>query len=202
MKDSKINLFTLFLTLLAALLLASCTGEQAISSKNNENGSALQEAIEVTEASKGTILVPIDYKDERWLVGEKGVTVLPCEPPTPFYSGSEIQPLVQIVDTNGEVVYERNEALDPRFLLYEGPSDQPHILEEVSFTLRLPLLAGMQTLEYTVAPRDEEARKEQEPDLIVDLGPAVEQYEAAGAMEQEAPCQQPVYKPDQLDGEK
>jgi hypothetical protein len=202
MKDTKINLITLLLTLLATLLLVSCGREQAAGEKV-ESSSDFQEAIEVTEASAGTILVPIDYKEEQWFVGEKGVTVLPCEPPTPFYSGSEIQPLIQIMDANGEVVYERNEEADPRVLDFEqGPTDQPHILEEVSFSLRLPLLAGMQTMEYTVAPGDEEVREEQEPDLIVDLGPALEDYEAAGAAEQEAPCQQPAYKPDQLEGEK
>lgn len=184
-------LIALVLVILAALILWVYT--------RDERAGEFEEAREVTEEARGVVLVPVEYKDGRWSVGEGVVEVLPCEPPTYFLSGTESEPLVQVLGTDGKVVYQRNLEMDPRIILHEGPSDEPYLLEEVSFVLRLPLLEDTQSMEFFVEPKPGEEGFQQAPDLRVDLSQAVETYKAMGAMEQAAPCQEPEYKPDQLE---
>ena len=165
-------------------------------------GDGVKAALEATEKARGVVLIPVEYKEGRWVLGEGEVKVLPCEPPTYYLGGGATEPLVQLLDARENIVYERNLEMDPRIIVQEGPSDEPNVLEEVSFVLRLPLLGNAQSMEFFVEPAEALTVKEgdarQTPDLRVEFGAAVATYEALGAMEQEAPCQEPEYKPDQL----
>jgi hypothetical protein len=72
----------------------------------------------------------------------------------------------------------------------------------MSFVLRLPLLKDARSMEFFVEPEDPTVAAEddtpQQPDLRVEFGAQATLYDEGGAMEQEAPCQEPEYKPDQL----
>jgi len=165
-------------------------------------GDGIRAAEQATKKATGVILIPVEYKEGRWVAGAGGVQILPCEPPTYYLSGGATEPLVQLLDAKERVVYERNLEMDPRILVQEGPSDQPNVLEEVSFVLRLPLLGHAQSMEFFVEPPDPTVAGEgdvpQTPDLRVEFGAVAATYEAMGAMEQTAPCQEPEYKPDAL----
>jgi hypothetical protein len=162
----------------------------------------LQAAAEATEKARGVILIPVEYKDGRWSAGEEGVQILPCEPPTYYLGGEATEPLIQLLNAENQVVYERNLEMDPRIIVQEGPSDAPNVLEEISFVLRLPLLEDAQSMEFYVEPPGIYTAAEDDappaPDLRVEFGTQVATYEARGALEQDAPCQEPEYKPDQL----
>ena len=64
------------------------------------------EGAQVTKESRGVILIPIEYKEEQWFMGEAGVYILPCDPPTPFVMGEVTGPLVRILDKEGVSVYQ------------------------------------------------------------------------------------------------
>lgn len=89
--------------------------------------------------------------------------------------------------------------MDPRIILYEGPSETPNILEEVSIVLKLPLLKDMQLLEFFVETGPEGDAREEKPDVQVDLRESIKKYEEEGGMDQYAECQEPVYKPNALE---
>ena len=153
---------------------------------------------EITKDSRGVILIPIEYKEERWFMGKAGVYILPCNPPTPFVMGEMTGPLVRILDRQGVAVYTLAMPMDPRIILYEGPSDLPNILEEVSFVLKLPLVEGANTIEYYIERDEDGSVEKKEPVIQVDLREAIDIYEEKGGREQIAECQEPEYKPDAL----
>jgi len=153
------------------------------------------------ETTLGVILVPIEYRDEEWRMGEKGVQILPCEPPTPFVMGDPNGPVARIVDRGGKVLYTRKLPMDPRILLFEGPTEQENILKEVSFVLTIQLVEGANTLEYFIERGKDGTVEGLDPVLKVELGEAVERYFERGGRDQRAVCQEPEYVPDALKGE-
>lgn len=144
------------------------------------------------ENSASVVLVHLIFGDERWSPGFNGVRVLPCEAPSKFINGTDSDPLIKVLGPNEEVVYQRN-MRNPRVMLIEEPSTEPWLLEKVSFNLRFALMDGMEVLEFWYDPLEQK-----EPSVTVDLRDAIQKYWDEGGPDQEAPCQQPEYLPDQL----
>jgi len=144
------------------------------------------------ENKDSVVLVHLIFKDENWSVGPDEVLVLPCAAPTKFIRGTESDPLIRVLGSNNEPVYQR-QMNNPRLILIEDPKEEPLLLEEVSFKLRFELMDGMEILEFWY-----DSLEQKEPSLIVDLRDAIKRYLEAGGPDQKAPCQQPEYVPDQL----
>lgn len=194
---NRTKIWLLILTLLTLLALSACGGAKEAQGEP-ENVPAFEEALNSMEGSTGVVLVPVEFRDNRWILGESGIQVLPCAPPSPFQIGEVNGPLIQVMGSDNQVVYDMQLPMDPRILVYEGPSETPNILEEVSIVLKLPLLPDMQSMEFYLTSSDVAEGSEQKPVLEVDLSDAVLRYEEMGAMEQSAECQEPVYQPDAL----
>jgi len=144
------------------------------------------------ENKDSVVLVPLIFEKETWSLNPEGVTVLPCAAPTKFIRGTEGDPLIRVLGANKEPVYER-QMNNPRLILIEDPREEPSLLDEVSFKIRFKLADGMELFEFWYNPRAQE-----EPSVTVDLREAIKKYVDAGGVDQEAPCQQPTYVPDQL----
>ena len=153
---------------------------------------APQPAAEAPAGAASVLLVPIDYRDGRWLLGEAGVTILPCPPPGPVLPGQPDAPLIRILNAEGKAVLEQLLAMDPRIVLPEDAAFPPY-LKQVSITLRLPYAEGMQRLDFYETPK-----AEGQPSLSVDLSRAASQYREKGGLKQEATCKEPQFKPDAL----
>ena len=132
------------------------------------------------------VLAHLMYENERWSLGQDGVLVLPCEAPSKFINGSEGDPLIKVLGTKGEALYQRH-MRNPRFILIEEPSSEPPLLEKVSFKLRFALVDGMEKLEFWYDPL-----KQNEPSVTVGLSEAIQEYIRRGGSNQKASCQQPV----------
>jgi hypothetical protein len=137
----------------------------------------------------GVVMIAVDWRDARWWLGADGIRVLPCAAPNLISAGSSSQPLIRVLDEEGEVVYQRYMTLDPRIVLTNPPSKAPTFLDKVSFNLRLPLIDGMARLEFYDQPEEQK-----EPAISVDLREAIAKYQDAGGPDQEASCQDPEYK--------
>ena len=148
--------------------------------------------------SPGVVLVPIDFREGEWMMGKMGPQILPCDPPTPFEMGDPKGPVVQLLDRSGKVIYAQKLPLDPRIMLFEGPSEDSNILDEVSFVLTVQLVEGTSALQYYIESDEEGSVEKMRPVVEVDLGEEVEQYFLSGGREQTAVCQEPEYVPDAL----
>ena len=142
------------------------------------------------ENTDSVMLVPLTFENERWALGTEVVTVLPCAAPSKFINGTELDPLIMVIDSNKETLYKRN-MRNPRLILIEEPSKDPALLEKVSFRLRFALMEGMETLEFWYDPQEQK-----EPSVVVDLREAIKRYYDAGGPNQTAPCQQPEVSED------
>lgn len=144
------------------------------------------------ERDASVVLVPLTFEEERWILGPGEVSVLPCEAPSKFIQGTGTDPLIQVLDTKGEPLYQRR-MRNPRLILIEDPEEEPPLLSKVSFNVRFALVDGMEAFEFWYEPG-----KQEEPSVRADLRGAIQEYLGRGGPSQTAPCQQPEYVPDQL----
>ena len=126
--------------------------------------------------------VHLAYTDGKWSVGECGVVILPCEPPSKFIRGGKSDPLFKVIGEKEKDVISRH-IRNPRRVLWEEPTKKPSVLEKTDFFLKFAFLPGMETLEYWEYPDKQEA-----PSLVVDLRKAVTTYWEKGGPDQDAPC--------------
>ena len=61
-------------------------------------GDGVKAAEEATEKATGVVLIPVEYKEGRWVAGERGVRILPCEPPTYYLSGGATEPRARSIE--------------------------------------------------------------------------------------------------------
>lgn len=156
------------------------------------------------------MIVHLVYKDGGWSIGERGVKVLPCSPPNAGIGRSALDSIARVKGEGGEVVLERR-FRNPRVRLYEQSEEAPGeavLMEEATITLRLPAEEGMKLLEFFDPTEIEgfetagaatiaEAMAQAEPSLTVDVGAALETFSSEELADEEVPCRELEFKPDQ-----
>jgi hypothetical protein len=150
----------------------------------------------------GVLLVSISFEDERWK--SHGVTVLPCDAPSSLKQIGELKPtpgyvLISMVGKDKKPL--RNYTIrNPRFILIEDPKEVPPLLSKVKFNLRLPVMEGVEAVEFWDDPQT--GGRADIPTLIIPVKEALDDFERKGGMRMKAPCQEPEYRPDQRDKKK
>ena len=139
------------------------------------------------ENTDSVVLVHLVFENERWALGTDAVSLLPCAAPSKFIQGTSEDPLILVLGSNNEKPLYQQNMRNPRLILIEEPSEEPSLLNSVSFKLRFPLVNGMETLQFWYDPVEQK-----EPSVVVDLREAIQRYLDAGGPNQKAPCQQPV----------
>jgi hypothetical protein len=163
------------------------------------NPPALPDGVQEDARGEYVILVDVQFKDGEWFVGEKGVEVRPCIPPKRTSFTADRSSLVVVKGMKGEVIYKEFMPLSPRIVLRDEGEAESYLLDEVSFAFRIPLLDGMQRLEFYEEIKGTQ-EPEGEPSLGVDLSEAIQMFYDRGGPEEKATCQDIEYLPDQ--GEK
>lgn len=135
-----------------------------------------------SETSSSGFRVHLLYAEGKWTVGDAGVVVLPCEPPSKFIRGATSDPLFEVIGEKGETVITRH-IRNPRRVFWEEPTEAPSLVEKTEYFLKFAFIPGMETLAFWESPKEQA-----DPSLVVDLREAIEIYWEKGGPEMDAPC--------------
>lgn len=127
-------------------------------------------------ADESVLLVKMSYSNGKWQA--KPVSVLPCGGPSKINSVSPTRSMFQLKSRDGKTLYRRY-IENPRIVLVEDPKEEPPLLKETSFTLRIPLRSSGKTV---VREKDvynleffEQERKSEKPTVKLNLSKAMPQ---------------------------
>lgn len=143
------------------------------------------------ENSKSVIVIPITFKNNEWRANLDKIVILPCEPPSLPTKGAAKDPLVQLLG-RGKTLFQYH-FKDPRIFLPEDYKEEYALMDKVNFTLRLPLVRGIDSFQFFYKPEEQKDK----PTLAIDLKKYIEDYNRKGGEKQKAPCQEEPFVPDQ-----
>lgn len=132
--------------------------------------------------SDETLLVAVKFNEGVW--SAEPMSLLPCSSPSKPLSAPAQHVQFLAYDEKGEALY-RFGIMDPRIVLVEDPRELPEPLKQLEFVARLPYMQGLAKVEISVPG------ERKEPVASVEIGRVLDEYNAAGGIQQKAACQVP-----------
>lgn len=87
-------------------------------------------------ADESVLLIEMHFSKGKWQA--KPLSILPCGGPSKVESTAPMRSMLQLKSRDGKILFRRHIG-NPRLVLIEDPKEEPRLLAETTFTLRIPL---------------------------------------------------------------